>query len=278
MKIKRFLMMMLIAALAAITVSFGAMAAKNSTVVTPTTQQGFQADTQNGGNVTFIPDPAAAIIGGGNGALQLTTTDSVDSGAQYTKETNTSLANITELSYYTKRNSGPEYADASFALGVDLNGASGGSTFLIYEPYLQQPPSSSGTTGMFTFQDVDQGRLYSTQTVTCSNGTIQGGPGGSGPFYTLAQIKQTCPNAVVTLYGVFIGTYNLNYDVEVDLLNFNGTTYNFEPDGTAPGTGPQTIEQCKNSGYATFTNPSFKNQGQCIKFVNSREKNKIRKN
>jgi YVTN family beta-propeller protein len=32
--------------------------------------------------------------------------------------------------------------------------------------------------------------------------------------------------------------------------------------------GPTNKDQCKNGGWATFTNPSFTNQGQCIKFVN----------
>ena len=32
--------------------------------------------------------------------------------------------------------------------------------------------------------------------------------------------------------------------------------------------GPTNKDQCKDGGWQTFTNPSFKNQGQCIKFVN----------
>ena len=32
--------------------------------------------------------------------------------------------------------------------------------------------------------------------------------------------------------------------------------------------GPTDKDQCKNGGWQTFTNPAFKNQGQCIKFVN----------
>ncbi|MDQ4122445.1 MAG: hypothetical protein M3209_13485 [Acidobacteriota bacterium] len=274
MKIRRFFAINFFTVLAAITITFATTAA-NKIVVNPTNQQGFEATTLSGGTVSFVRDPAAPS---GAGALQLTTTNSNDSYAGYTKETNTPLTNITELSYYTKRNSGPDFADAAFALGIDVvrNGTTS-STFLIYEPYLQQPPTSSGTKG-FRFQDVDQGRLYSTQTLTCSNGTIQAAPGGFGQFYTFTQIKQICPEAVVTLFGVFIGTFNPNYDVEVDLLNFNGTIYDFEPDGTNMGTRPETKDDCKNGGYTRFTDPSFKNQGQCIKFVNQREKTTIRRN
>jgi hypothetical protein len=37
---------------------------------------------------------------------------------------------------------------------------------------------------------------------------------------------------------------------------------------SSPAGGPPTDkDQCKNDGWKTFTNPSFKNQGQCIKYV-----------
>src|SRR6185369_3929406 len=35
-----------------------------------------------------------------------------------------------------------------------------------------------------------------------------------------------------------------------------------------PTQGPANKDQCKDGGWATFTNPTFSNQGQCIKFVN----------
>ncbi len=35
-----------------------------------------------------------------------------------------------------------------------------------------------------------------------------------------------------------------------------------------PPSGPTNKDQCKNGGWQTFTNPTFKNQGQCIKYVN----------
>jgi hypothetical protein len=33
-------------------------------------------------------------------------------------------------------------------------------------------------------------------------------------------------------------------------------------------TGPTSKQQCKKGGWRQFKNPSFKNQGQCVKFVN----------
>jgi hypothetical protein len=53
--------------------------------------------------------------------------------------------------------------------------------------------------------------------------------GGGAPFSTLATLKTLCPSAVVIGFGVNIGSNNPSYDVETDLVSFNGTAYDFEP-------------------------------------------------
>ena len=35
-----------------------------------------------------------------------------------------------------------------------------------------------------------------------------------------------------------------------------------------PSAGPTSKEQCKNGGWMTFTNPTFKNQGDCVSYFN----------
>lgn len=102
--------------------------------------------------------------------------------------------------------------------------------------------------------------------MTCSGGTILGTPGGPAT-YTLAQINAFCPNAVVIGYGVNIGTNNPMYNVETDLFNFNGTTYDFEPYLVATDK-----DQCKNGGFSVVRRAdgsSFKNQGDCIQYANT---------
>ena len=47
------------------------------------------------------------------------------------------------------------------------------------------------------------------------------------------------------------------------------------PPPPLPPSGPTDKDQCKKNGWKTFTNPSFKNQGDCVSFV---EKNKEKKN
>lgn len=42
---------------------------------------------------------------------------------------------------------------------------------------------------------------------------------------------------------------------------------------TPPVVIPTDKDQCKNGGWTAFTNPSFKNQGQCVSYVNGRADN-----
>lgn len=45
-------------------------------------------------------------------------------------------------------------------------------------------------------------------------------------------------------------------------------TATFTLDPLPPTTAPTDKDQCKNGGWKTFTDPSFKNQGACISYVN----------
>ena len=258
---KRALALATVTALAAAAaVTAGIASAASTVVVTPTNTQGWStADTRPGGSVNFVVDSTAPA---GNGALQLTTDATTAAKAQYMHAANTPLSQVTELSYYTKQNSASApVGDPSYQLAVNLNGTSGFTT-LVYEPYW------NGTVVPGTWQqwDVDQGLFWSSKTVTCSGGTITAGAGGP-PLYTLSQIETTCPDAVVIGFGVNIGTYNPSYDVETDLVDFNGTTYDFEPYAVAA-----TKDDCKNGGWQNVRRSdgsTFKNQGDCIQYVNT---------
>ena len=57
-----------------------------------------------------------------------------------------------------------------------------------------------------------------------------------------------------------------------DLVNVNTTTYDYtndaDGDGTPDTAPPTNKDQCKNGGWQTFNNPSFRNQGQCVSYTN----------
>ena len=256
---------------AAIALPIATHAASSSVIVTPTNTQGWStADTRPGGAVNFVNDSTAP--GNPNlGALQLTTDATTAAKAQYMHAANTALSSVSELSYYTKQNSASfPGGDASYQLVVCLNGAPTatdcpGFTTLVYEPYQGGQGAvvpgtwqqwNIGTTGLF----------WSSKSVTCSNGPVTGSAGGPS-IYTISDIQALCPSAVVAGFGVNVGTYNPSYDVETDLVDFNGTTYNFEPYQVATDK-----DACKNGGWMTQTDVngnSFKNQGACVSYVAS---------
>lgn len=238
--------------------------AATTVVVTPTNTQGWStADTRPGGEVNFVVDATAPS---GNGALQLKTDATTTAKAQFLHEANTPLSAVTELSYYTKQNSASFVEGApSYQVIAFLNGGTAGFTTLVFEPY-QNPLQGPVVSNTWQDWDVDAGLFWSTRTVVCSGGTVVGTPGGPAS-YTLAQITSMCPNAVVAGFGVNIGSNNPLYDVETDLVNFNGTTYDFEPYEVAT-----SKDQCKNGGWMTVKRDdgsSFKNQGDCIQYVNT---------
>lgn len=247
--------------------------AASTVVVTPTNTQGWStADTRPGGTVTFSNDNTAPG-NPHNGALQLTTDSTMAAKAQYMHAANTPLANVTELSYSTKQVSGPVLADASYqlpicALGftapVTASNPSGcnGFTTLVYEPYQH----GVITPGNWQSWNVGNSTFWSSRTFT--NGTCSFVGTQGPPTYTLASMNAMCPNAAVVGFGVNIGSNNLDYNVETDLVNFNGTTYNFEPYQT-----PTDKDQCKKNGWKNY-GATFKNQGQCEKFVEQSQHDK----
>ena len=96
--------------------------------------------------------------------------------------------------------------------------------------------------------DVDSGLFWSSKSYTAGTCVVAGTPGGP-PTYTLSSVKSMCPYALVTGYGVNVGTYNPNYDVETDLFNFNGTVYDFEPKSACSQTGAENSDgKCTGNG------------------------------
>lgn len=232
------------------------LAAKAATtvVVTPTNTQGWStADTRANGHVTYVTDNTAPL---GNGALDLTT-DSTPAPsqdkAQYMHSADIALSDVSTLSYSTKQNAATcPCGDASYQLPANLLGTSGFTT-LVFEPYWQNsenPDAAPVTSGDWQSWDVSSGLFWSSKTIGCENGTITAGAGGS-PFYTLAQIEAACPNANVIGFGVNIGSGNPGYDIEVDAVTFNDTTYDFEV--TEP-TVTVTIDKYVDGQQATAVN------------------------
>jgi hypothetical protein len=255
---KKFLMSLCVLGVLVLALVAAAVAA-TTVVVTPANTQGWStADTRPGGAVNYVSDATAP----GGSALQLTTDATTAAKAQYLHDANTPLSAVSELAYSTKQNSASFVGgDASYQLLVNLDGTPGSFTTLVFEPY----ENGVVTPGTWQNWDVDQGQFWSSKSFASGTCAVVAGAGGP-PFYTLAQLQTLCPNAVVVGFGVNVGTFNPSYDVETDLVDFDGTVYDFQ-------LAPTSASQCKNGGWQNYSNPTFKNQGDCVSFAATGGKN-----
>lgn len=85
-----------------------------------------------------------------------------------------------------------------------------------------------------------------------------GGGFGSAYYGTLDQWRAAFPDANVVDFGFSLGSGVLG-DYLLNAIDFAGTTYTFAPSVTL-----NSKNDCKNGGWATSTNPVYKNQGQCV--------------
>ena len=224
----------------------------------------YSGDTTDGGAVTFFGDNTSPYP---TGVLALTTSTTAGAKAQYLKDVDVLLKDVTDLSYYTKHVSGPADAAVSFQLNIALKGLDYWITSLVFDP------SANGqvVAGEWQKWDVDSGRLWSSGTV----GPVVTIGAGGAPYYTLDYLKAYYPSARVMSIGVYAGTFDpaydvgetkQNYNVEADGVTFNGTTYDFE---AAPSIAA-TKDQCKDGGWMSFQG-AYTNQGQCVSSIVSNQ-------
>lgn len=98
--------------------------------------------------------------------------------------------------------------------------------------------------------------------------------GGSSPSpFTCpsipADMDGLSPNSNIRAFNINMGDTSINdqgldgyFDNVVTMINGDTTVYDFEPSLT-----PNNKDQCKNDRWKTFNSPSFKNQGQCVSYV-----------
>jgi hypothetical protein len=262
-----------LAALAVSVMAIAGSAAPTTTVVVTQNSSSWSTmDTRPGGEVSFTEEYGAPA-GLGDGSLELTTDATTAAKADYwtAAHVGTPLADVTDLSYWTYQApaGNPPHAAASYQFQIDADGTVGdgqGFTTLVFEPY-QSGIAGGGVIAPATWQqwDVDSGQFWSSRTVASGTCILTSGAGGA-PFYSLALLKTLCPDAVVLGVGVNIGTFNPGYTVATDGVQFNETLYDFEL-----GRTPATKDECKNDGWMTFNDPAFKNQGECVSWVNQRD-------
>jgi hypothetical protein len=218
---------------------------------------------------TFVPGPTTPPLGAGS--LQLTTPTAADKVFLFNYDhIGTDLDEIQDISYSTYRQAGSAQQVAALNAVIDSNGpdVAGGFSTLVFEPVYNtdQGPVVSGE-----WQDWiadGSGVWWSTQPI---NGQCAGA--AVACFRTWDQIVANNPAAeILGGVGVNQGSGNPGLTSNVDAFTFDETTYDFERvadsdgDGLPDGEDTNSKDDCKKGGFARFTSPTFKNQGDCVSY------------
>lgn len=220
----------------------------------------------------FVDGPANPPVG--SGSLQLTTATGDEKVFLFNYEhVGTKLADVDDIAYSTYRTTGSAQQVAALNVIIDFNGPAvdGGFSTLVFEPVYNTDQGGPVVSGEWQDWTADgSGIWWSTRAI---NGQCPGAT--STCDKTWAEIVANNPDAtVLSGVGVNQGSGNPSLTSSVDAFTFNETTYDFERDadgdGIADTAPPTTKDQCKKDGYKAFNNPSFRNQGDCVSYVQAR--------
>ena len=144
------------------------------------------------------------------------------------------------------------------AAGADLTGVSG-QAFQSASFTLASTSQCQGGSPRFNV-DTTTGFFF----LGCNNVTPTTNANGTATYTftaaTLAAAGQQVPTPTGTVESVSV---LIDVQGTADLTN---VTFNGKLQKLAPGTA-DFARACKKGGWKSFTNPSFKNQGQCVKYV-----------
>jgi hypothetical protein len=211
----------------------------------------------------FVSGPAGQPYGGGS--FQLATNSDADRIGVYTgNQIGVPLNAISSLSYCTYRDASSTVAGHLLpSIQLEVGGFANGVTYatMVFEPVYQ--PGASFAVGSWQCWDAFKGG----NAIWWATKGIPGAPNAFNSFVPWSDIVSNNPDAVIVgrfgtkAGGGWAGTFLGN----VDGLEMNGTIYDFNP-------RPFTKEDCKNGGWQNFTDPVFKNQGDCVSYFASNGK------
>jgi hypothetical protein len=208
----------------------------------------------------------------GIGSYEIVTPTGADKATLFNFDhVGTALADINKLGYATYRTAGSASQVAALNIQVDVNGgAPGGFTTLVFEPVYN---TDQGVVVSNTWQTWDA--YNGGQAIWWSSNPIPGAP-NRDTFVSWETIVAANPDAVIVGgFGINQGSGNPALTTSADVLSIGYgqgadavcLTYDFEPFRVAT-----SREDCKDGGFQnvkTAGGASFKNQGQCIQYVNT---------
>jgi hypothetical protein len=145
------------------------------------------------------------------------------------------------------------------AAGADITGVSG-QTFQSASFTLASATQCQGGSPRFNV-DTTTGFFF----LGCNNVTPTTNANGTVTYTftaaTLAAAGQQVPTPTGTIESMSV-LIDVQGMADLTRITVNGTVQKLAPGGTA-----DFARACKKGGWRDFTNPTFKNQGQCVKFV-----------
>jgi hypothetical protein len=164
------------------------------------------------------------------------------------------------ISYWTYRSVDSTATDIQLPainLFVDPDGdGPAGAATLIYEPVYTEPATVVDDEGVW--QQWDAYKSGSAKWWR-TNAPVGGIPCAFDCFVAIGDILAANPDATILGVAVNQGGGNNGLHGAVDGLSLLGTTYDFEA-------RVLTKDDCKDGGWQTFTDPEFRNQGDCVSY------------
>lgn len=270
MRLARLTVAALAATSAVLTFGIGSAAAAGTTETVRPSDVGhhwYPADTRPSGTFDF-----SDTYGGGAGtssALVLSTPD-IPAKVQMLNDTwaGTRIADITALSYdtYMAQPSGTGVALPALNLRIDTDGDGLPDRYLVFEPY-QAYGNGAVEQGVWQSWDAIDGGQAKWWMSGAGSPCPQ-----SSPCTWSSITTDIYPDAVIQegldfhgSLGFNQGSGNAGLIAAADTLHVatadRGVTYDFQTDVVLSGK-----DDCKKGGWATSTDPVFKNQGQCVSY------------
>jgi hypothetical protein len=258
----------------------------STVVVTPTNLNGWTEQHANcsGGSSTgaqtFVDGPGTPPLGTGSHEFRIGLNGDSFETMRNPNYNGVKLSSLTALSYSTFVQQFVDGQAPYILLDIDLNGDGVADDQIFFEPVYQSalffPSNPQGVVTLNTWQDWDalHGGWWSV------NGT-NGANAGTG-VKSLSDYAAGYPNAAIVNSSSGAGGFRIatgcgggswtnfvgNADQVIIGANGNTTTFDFELHNA-----PASAAQCKNGGWQSFNpdRPSgpFKNQGDCIQYVNT---------
>ncbi|MFL6255060.1 MAG: hypothetical protein ACJ74T_08545 [Pyrinomonadaceae bacterium] len=221
---------------------------------------------RNAGDGTTRVGPATPPSG--IGSYEIVTPTGADKATLFNFDhVGTKLSDIDKIGYSTYRTAGNDQQVTALNIQVDVNGAApGGFTTLVFEP-VYNTAQGAVVSGQWQTWDAYLGG----NAIWWSSNPIPGAP-NRDTFPTWQTIVALNPDAVIVGgFGLNQGSGNPALTAASDNLSigYAGScfTYDFEPYRVAT-----SKDDCKDGGWQrvkTAGGASFKNQGQCVQYVNT---------